>query len=343
MQNNSEIKLVQSPIIVHALQAVGAEVTERLNALNVDGQIATVDTVKALKDLRAQLNKELENFESQRKFIKEGVLNPYNEFEAIYKAEISEKYKAAIDKLKDKIANVETKIKAEKEQNVRAYFAELCAAEQIDFIAFESLGLEINLSTSEKAYKEKCNEAVVKTKDDLALIETHEHRNEVLVEYKKTLNVSKAITEVVARKKAEADEKERQRVMEFNSRKRMVTALGMEYVDFTNAYEYSQDIYISCTEMENMTAEQFRKRYMELDEAIKTAQAAAHTIPEVGEGTIAAAYGHAPAAAPAPIQAPKVEAPVEMVSASFTVTGTMAQLRALGQYMKDNKITYKNI
>ncbi len=96
---------MQVPKIVHRLQAVGARVTERLKELGVDTLVATEDTVKSLKDLRAELNKELTEFESQRKWVKEGVLNPYNEFETIYKAEISEKYKGAIDTLKTKIEN----------------------------------------------------------------------------------------------------------------------------------------------------------------------------------------------------------------------------------------------
>jgi hypothetical protein len=48
--------------------------------------------VKTLKDLRAELNKELAEFEGQRKTIKSAILKPYEELENICKIEISEKY-----------------------------------------------------------------------------------------------------------------------------------------------------------------------------------------------------------------------------------------------------------
>ena len=87
------IQLIQKPVIQHEMARVGKSVTERLNALNIEGQVATEATVKSLKELRADLNKELAEFELQRKAIKEAVMNPYSEFEATYKIEISEKYK----------------------------------------------------------------------------------------------------------------------------------------------------------------------------------------------------------------------------------------------------------
>ena len=126
---NTSIELVQNPVIKQNLKEVGKSVTERLEKLNINGQVATVDTIKVLKDLRAQLNKELAEFENQRKFVKEGVMSPYNEFEDLYKTEISEKYKDAVNALKYKIAFVEDKIKAEKRDNVKEYFNESAACQ----------------------------------------------------------------------------------------------------------------------------------------------------------------------------------------------------------------------
>ena len=76
--------------------------------------VATEDTAKSLKTLRATLNKEFADYEFQRKTIKSGVLSPYDEFEAVYKTEIAEKYNMALNTLKDKIASVEDGIKEEK-------------------------------------------------------------------------------------------------------------------------------------------------------------------------------------------------------------------------------------
>ena len=333
----NEIKLVQLPIITHQLLIVGKSVTERLDKLDIEKQVATIDTVKSLKDLRAELNKELADFESQRKTIKTAILKPYDELESIYKTEISEKYTSAINMLKDKIAEVETKIKTEKTNNIKVYFSELCASENIDFIKFENLGIEINLSTSEKAYKDKCNEIISKTVDDLKLIKTTDFEAEILVEYKKTLNVSQSITLVKTRKESEAAETERLKQAEKVRRINVVKGLSMVWMDMTNSFEYDNELYITKEQIETLSKTDFQNKIISLEENIK-AKKLALTVNKA----IKAEVIETPKPSE-PIKAPTEEVKEEIVKASFEVTGTMNQLRALGQYMKSNNINYKNI
>lgn len=345
MEKN-EIVLVQSPVIAHALTEAGKGVTERLANLNIENTIATIETVKGLKELRADLNKELADFESQRKLLKDGVLNPYNEFEAVYKAEISDKYKNAIELLKDKIAVVEDKIKEDKKEAVKGYFVELCLSEDIDFVSFNQLGLEINLSTTEKSYKEKCNDFIMRISDDLKLIETQPNKAEILVEYKKTLNASKAIKDVQDRKEAERIEQERIRTNEIQRRSNIIRGLSLVYRDFTKTYEHVSDpeIYLTNSFMETAGKEEFANKIVQIEELIK-AKKAQEAKPEP-EGVKQSIPVQEPIKqSPEPLKAPVVEhKPIEeLAEASFTVIGTMTQLRALGQYMRDNKITYKNI
>lgn len=348
MESNNQIQLVQQPVIKHALQAAGAEVTKRLEDLNIESLIATEDTYKALKVLRADLNKELDNFEAQRKFIKDGVLNPYNEFETIYKEEISEKYKKAIGTLKDKIAMVEDRIKADKRAALEAYFTELCAAEKIDFVRFDSIDMDINLSTSEKKYKEYINEFIAKTQDDLKLIETHEHQAEVLVEYKRTLNVSRAITEVNERKKREAEEQERIKVQETKRRLNQLVQEGFKFDSLTNCMVYDDDIFIPANILKEASAAEWNTKHAELQESIAEKKkilqaqeaAAAASNPQDG-GLFSAPIIEQPMEAP--VEEPLPEKQPELVTASFEVTGTMAQIKALGQFMRENNIKYTNI
>lgn len=328
-----EIQLVQVPKIVHRLQAVGARVTERLKELGVDTLVATEDTVKSLKDLRAELNKELTEYEAQRKWVKEGVLNPYNEFEAIYKAEIAEKYKTAIDTLKTKIETVEAKVKAEKRNRIKLYFDELCTAEGVDFVPFDKAVPEVNLSTSEKKYKEQCAEYVTKVQDDLNLIRTEEHQAEILAEYKKTLNSALAITTVRQRKEAEKAEAERLKIAENLRRQKHLIDAGMVFDEFSGAWLYKDEVFTTKTFVNTATKEEFAMRLAECQEKIREDKA---NNPQQGEMTFAA-----PVAAPS--VAPAVQKTEELVKAQFEVTGTMTQLRALGQYMRDNHITYINI
>jgi len=327
-----EIQLVQVPKIVHRLQEAGARVTERLKELGVESLVATEDTVKVLKELRAELNKELANFESQRKWVKEGILNPYNEFEAIYKTEISEKYKGAIDTLKTKIETVENKVKAEKRDRVKLFFEELCTAEGLDFIPFDKVGLDINLSTSEKKYKDQCVEFVARVRDDLNLIRTEEFEVEILAEYKKSLNVAQAITTVRDRKANEKAEADKLKLAESLRRKKAMIDAGMAFDEFTKAYFYDDEVFLTETFVINASKEEFALRLAECVEKIREDKV---VNPQQGEMTFAA-----PVAAPTLYTAHKAE---ELVKAQFEVTGTMAQLMALGQYMRDNHITYINI
>ena len=329
---NTSIELVQNPVIKQNLKEVGKSVTERLEKLNINGQVATVDTVKALKDLRAQLNKELAEFESQRKFVKEGVMSPYNEFEDLYKTEISDKYKNAGNALKDKIAFVEDKIKAEKRDNVKEYFNELCQSESIDFVTFESVGLDINLSTTEKKYKEQCNEFISRIKDDLCLIDTQEFKAEIIVEYKLTLNASRAIKTIQDRKEIERIENERIRLQLINNRKTALMQLGLVIDDMTNSFVYNDSIFISITDVENLSKEDFTTKYLSIEGDIKLDRASMEVPKE-----------NNPVEEKQVLQAPVIEEKAELVTASFSVTGTIAQLHALGAYMKQNNITYRNI
>lgn len=356
MITENQIKLTQSPVITHKLQEAGKAVTKRLEQLEIDKQIATIETVKSLKDLRAELNKELTDFETQRKFIKEGVNNPYNEFENIYKVEISEKYRSAIDLLKDKIAFVEDKVKSDKKESVEVYFKELCISEKIDFILFEKLGIEINLSTTEKKYKEQVNEYITKVVDDLNLIKSTDFEAEILTEYKSSLNVSTAITTVKNRKEKEKAEEERLKAERTQSRKNYLLSLGMSYVEITNAYEYNADIYISLADITFLTNDQYIPKVAECEVKINDVKAKELTLKsleiEVEVTPEVVVYSKkevvAPIAVPIskPIEAPKIEVLKEvepLKKASFEVTATMTQLRALGAYMKENNITYKNI
>lgn len=337
----NEIQLIQAPVIKHMLQVAGQNVTERIKALNLENQVATEETVKGLKSLRADLNKELTDYENQRKAIKEGVLNPYNEFEGIYKDEIATKYKAAIDLLKDKIALVEDKIKSEKKAELVEYFKELCTIENIDFLTFDRLAIDINLSTSLKAYKEQVNKYIIGVTDDLSLIRSEEFQAEILTEYKTTFNASKAITTVRERKEREKAEAERLRIAEVQRRIKTLVGLGFVYVDMTDSYEYDYEIFISKSEIEGLERNSFQTKVLTLEAVINEKQRAALAAKQAEQPIIPAPSAPAPVAAP--VSAPSVVNNEPMMTASFTVSGTRAQLLALGAYMKANNITYKNI
>lgn len=202
------IEVKQLPIIVEQLQEVKAEVTAKVEqALSL---VCTEDTVKDVKKVRSDLNKELKDYEDRRKAVKTAIMKPYNDFEEIYKDCISDTYKKADTELKGKIDSVENELKKKKRIEVLCYFAELCEANSLDFITFENANINVTLSASMKSLKEQAKAFVDKIVGDLNLIDTQEHKDEIFYEYKQSLNVSNAITTVANRYKAIEEAKARE-------------------------------------------------------------------------------------------------------------------------------------
>lgn len=220
--NNEIIVVKQLPIIQEQLQQIKSEVTARVDkALSL---VCTEDTVKTVKEERAALNKEWKYWEDKRKEVKKAVLSPYEQFETVYKDCISDIYKKADTELKMKIDSVEFSLKAEKEKEVCDYFEELCRANNIDFLTYGMANINVTLSASVKSLKEQAKAFIDRVCDDMNLIETQEHKDEILYEYKQSLNVSGAITTVANRYKAieEAKAKEEEKKLKAEAEQKAV-------------------------------------------------------------------------------------------------------------------------
>lgn len=191
------IVIKQLPVIEEHLQKMKLEIEQRVGMANA--LECSEDTRKEVKKVRAQLNKDLEDFENRRKEVKKKIEEPYKQFEQIYKENISEPFKAGINKLDEKIRTVESGIKSEKTRKVEVYFDEYQKSMGIDFLSLEKSRIQITLSASEKSLKTAAKEYIDKAADDLKLIETQKHSDEILLEYKRNLSVSAAITTVLNR------------------------------------------------------------------------------------------------------------------------------------------------
>lgn len=333
---NEVIKVVQLPVIAYeALKKIGAEVAERINALNLSGQVANEDTIKALKDLRSELNKELKEYEDQRKAVKVAVNSPYSEFEAEYKAEISEKYDQGIKTLKEKIDTFELQVKKNKELEIKSYFEELVKVEGLDWLTYDRLNVQVNLSTSLTAYKKQVQEIVSKVVDDVRLINTEKDFADMIVDYKKSLNASQAITTVRERKEAIRLEEERKKYDMIDRRKIYLTSQSMISHDITKSYNYVHDegIYLLWSDLE-LPENEWRVKLVEVEAKIaqyKAMHQADEPAPVVSRP------------APPTVSAPVVEQVEPTLTAEFRVIDTPSRLRKLAEYMKQNGYQYENI
>ena len=195
----------QLPQIEEHLKDLSAEIDKKVE--NAKGLVCTEESVKIVKQVRADLNKEFKELETQRKTVKEQILAPYMQFEEVYKTYISEKYKSAEIDLKQKIDITENTLKQQKEKEIKDYFEEYKTANNIDFVTYKQANINVTLTASKKSLKEQAKKFIDEIVDDLKLIETQECKDEILVEYKQTLNVSRSIQNVANRHKLLEEEK----------------------------------------------------------------------------------------------------------------------------------------
>ena len=196
----------QLPVIAEQLRSIKAEIEEiTSNALSLE---CTEDTVKEVKKERAKLNKLYAEFETRRREVKEQILAPYNEFERVYKECVREPFSYADTKLQEKIRNVEQELKREKRDKLREYYEEYRTSIGLTErdAPFEEANINVTLTATLKSLKEKAKEHLDRVQRDLAMIATLENHAEVLAEYRYTGNVTDAIANVNARKKAIEEE-----------------------------------------------------------------------------------------------------------------------------------------
>lgn len=215
------IRVTQLPIIEEQLRSVKLQVeaiTQEAAAM-----VCTEDTIQAVKAKRAEMNRMFDKLEAKRKEVKAAVMGPYERFDAVYKECISGPFKRADAALKGKADDVEREMKQRCEEKLRNYFTGICMVHNVDFITYEQAGITIDMASARaktpKKLQDKINEFVAGIGVGCDQIRQMDDRDEIMAEYKKCLNVGKAVATVQERhrqieeerKAAEAREAARKR------------------------------------------------------------------------------------------------------------------------------------
>ena len=168
----------------------------------------TEETKKAVKNTRAELNKQFSEYESERKTRTAEYEKPLKEFKAMYDKYIATPFKEADKALKTKIDQVESLQKDEKREAVESYAKELIQAYALDWLDVSRIMPNVTLSASEKSLKKEVKEAVGRIKSDVDCVNAISDNSELMAEYMKCLSLSQAKMAVVERQHAiEAAEK----------------------------------------------------------------------------------------------------------------------------------------
>lgn len=189
------IQVVQLPVIEERLRSMKAQVEKQIK--EATDLVCSDETLADVRKARADLNKAFAELEEQRKAVKQAVMGPYDKFEAVYKDCITAPFKKGDADLKDKITAVENGIKADCEKKMRAYFVELSAAEHVEWLKFEWVGLKIDLASARQKSHSKLREQiagfVVGVSQAVSTISKMEDAEEIMAEYRQCLDMGRAI------------------------------------------------------------------------------------------------------------------------------------------------------
>lgn len=198
---NELIKVTQLPVIEERLRSMKEAVDKRVSeALSL---VCNEETVAAVKKTRAELNTEFQELEEQRKAVKKAVLGPYEQFEAVYKECVSDRFKSADAELKRKVNDVESEIKRRCEDGLKEYFSELCAAEHVEWLTYDRAGIVVDMASAKaktpKKLREQLAAFVSQVSRGVELISTLDDAEEIMAEFKRTLDAAAAISAVQER------------------------------------------------------------------------------------------------------------------------------------------------
>ena len=209
MQDKQIMVLEALPVIKTHLEKLSVEIKEKVDkSLSL---VCTEDTVKDVKKVRAELNKEFQELEAQRKDIKSAIMDKYNEFEVIYKARVANLYNEADSSLKEKITNVEYQLKKEKEEELREFVEQHIISNAInEIITYDDIHLNVTLTASMKSLKEQALSFIEGVRKTVALINLEEYKDEIMVEYKNNLDYFKSKEVVITRHKQIEEMQKRQ-------------------------------------------------------------------------------------------------------------------------------------
>ena len=210
-ENLPAIRCTQPPIIVENLDSV----RQNLEILLAD--ISTLpqndEALKYVKQIRANLAKDFERMEIQRKAAKKQVMEPYDTANEKYQAYVAAPYKEADDRLKKWVDNYQDGLKHDCEELLHEYFNELCRANGIDFLAFSHCGVVVDMAMARKKEPpkkviEQIYNTVMKVRSDMDAILKMEDAEDIMAAYRRNPSLS----EVVVAVNQQRQDRERMRI-----------------------------------------------------------------------------------------------------------------------------------
>jgi len=197
---SSLMVVTQLPVIAENLKQLGDELQREIDlALSMP---CTDDSKPEVKRVRAKLNKQKAEFEAKRIAVKKAIMEPYDRVNDLCKTYVLDRLIDADAKLGKRIAEIEDAEKQKTRTEVEAFYADSLAAHGLDFPTFDQSGIKVGISDSVASLKRQASELAQKTADEVAMISGLPFADEIMVEYRNTLNASRSVTTINERHKA---------------------------------------------------------------------------------------------------------------------------------------------
>jgi len=185
--------------------------------LDAESMVCTEESVQVMKNMRAEMRKEYEAADEQRKAAKVKYIAPWNDVEKVWKECVETPFKKADTAFKSEISGFEGQIKAKCIEELQVYYRELQKAEGMAWLPFDramSYGnIKVNLSDAKTRSARRLKDALAQAVSGVALdmerIRKMDSATEIMAEYKISLNVGAAVAAVQDRRRREQAEKER--------------------------------------------------------------------------------------------------------------------------------------
>lgn len=195
MNDTALVRVAQLPQIEEHLRDFKEAVTRRTE--EAKSLICTEESVHSVKKYRANLRREFDELETQRKVVLAAVMAPINQFNAVYKECVSDAFKSADAVLKGKIDETEGEIKRRCEEDLREYFNELCAAQGLDWLTFDRAGIRVDMASARQKAPKKLREQLVnfvaRVARDVDALNSMDDPEELMAVYKECLSVTAAL------------------------------------------------------------------------------------------------------------------------------------------------------
>lgn len=244
----------QLPVIEEHLRKLSDQIDRKVEA--AISMVCTEQNLAEIRRVRAELNGEFQTLEEQRKAVKAAIMGPYEQFEALYRECVKNKYGQADQCLKGKISEVEDGLKSKKETDLNAWFQEYAADKGLTFFSLKDAGINVTLSKTPTALKKEAKAFLDRAAADVAMIDTMEDSGEIMAEYKANgFQASAAITTV--RRRHEAIEAQRREAEARAARREQEAAVVLQ----TMSVIPSADTHPDMTFAEQAKEEQIREEH----------------------------------------------------------------------------------